>query len=373
MMRMIEIYYDNTWYTYSWLKKLYICRNDFYKKNIKIIFKGPTSFVPKMDQFFKPLTKKEDFEKKHDIVVLAYHHPISISGFKLLDRTIVLKKIRENSKSIVWLDTADSPGTCMFDVLPYVDRYLKKQIYIDLSYYKKDLYGDRLYTNFYHNCFKINDDIAQSINYSLEESYYNKIGISWNIGISDMFSYNKLKRFFEKNKMQKIIFTNPSVDRSIDVHYRCSFQPGIYGYQRKKIKDYLVDNKSINKVNYTIEPYGKAYRKEMQLSRSVLSPYGYGEICIRDFESFFSGAILLKPDMSHIRTYPNWYVKGETYIPFAWDFSDINAIFETIHFHYEKIINVAKNGQKLFKKYTCGEMNEDFVSHVIREFRIEGE
>lgn len=29
---------------------------------------------------------------------------------------------------LVWLDTADSTGTCMFDVMPYVDLYFKKQL-----------------------------------------------------------------------------------------------------------------------------------------------------------------------------------------------------------------------------------------------------
>jgi spore maturation protein CgeB len=38
------------------------------------------------------------------------------------------------------------------------------------------------------------------------------------------------------------------------------------------------------------------------------------------------GCLLVKPDMGHIRTEPNIFVPGETYVPVRWDFSDLPEV-----------------------------------------------
>ena len=64
------------------------------------------------------------------------------------------------------------------------------------------------------------------------------------------------------------------------------------------------------------------YLHELQNSKICFSPFGYGEVCWRDFEAVAHGAVLLKPDMSHIRTDPDIFIAGETYMPVAWNLSD---------------------------------------------------
>lgn len=53
------------------------------------------------------------------------------------------------------------------------------------------------------------------------------------------------------------------------------------------------------------------------------SPFGYGEVCWRDYEAVMCGALLIKPDMSHVETYPDIFRPHETYVPIRWDFSDL--------------------------------------------------
>jgi hypothetical protein len=65
------------------------------------------------------------------------------------------------------------------------------------------------------------------------------------------------------------------------------------------------------------------YNDEMRRSRICVSPFGYGEICWRDFEAIIFGCLLVKPDMSHLQTEPNIFIPGETYVPVKWDFSDL--------------------------------------------------
>jgi len=36
------------------------------------------------------------------------------------------------------------------------------------------------------------------------------------------------------------------------------------------------------------------------------------------------GALLIKPDMNHVQTTPDIFVPYETYVPLAWDFSDLS-------------------------------------------------
>jgi hypothetical protein len=65
------------------------------------------------------------------------------------------------------------------------------------------------------------------------------------------------------------------------------------------------------------------YYEELRSSRICVSPFGYGEICWRDFEAVLMGSLLVKPDMSHLRTEPDIFIPGETYVPVRWDFSDL--------------------------------------------------
>ena len=90
----------------------------------------------------------------------------------------------------------------------------------------------------------------------------------------------------------------------------------------------------------------------MRKSILTISPFGYGELCFRDFEAFMSGTILLKPDMSHLSTWPNFYLKNITYVPFSWDLADIEEIVKKILQDKEYYKFIAINGQKNYQKFT---------------------
>ena len=73
-----------------------------------------------------------------------------------------------------------------------------------------------------------------------------------------------------------------------------------------------------------------AYLRELTESRITFSPYGWGEICFRDFEAVACGSVLLKPDMTHLDTKPDIYEPGVTYVPVRWDLQDFAAKAEWI-------------------------------------------
>ena len=78
-----------------------------------------------------------------------------------------------------------------------------------------------------------------------------------------------------------------------------------------------------------------------------ISPFGWGEIAYRDFEIFISGAALLKPSMSHMKTWPDIYVEGETFVSYSWDLSDID---EKLHYLGESATSteIAQWGQETY-------------------------
>ena len=111
-------------------------------------------------------------------------------------------------------------------------------------------------------------------------------------------------------------------------------------FHRLLLKKKLEENFDIGKVSIY------KYIQEIKNSKIVISPFGWGEFSLRDFETFISGGILIKPDMEHLETYPNFYIPNETFIPFKWDFSDINEIIHDTISNYKYRIDIAKNAQE---------------------------
>jgi hypothetical protein len=67
----------------------------------------------------------------------------------------------------------------------------------------------------------------------------------------------------------------------------------------------------------------REYNAELRRAAGVLSPFGWGEIAFRDFEAAAHGAVLLKPDMGHIATWPDVFKPNETYVPTSWSADDL--------------------------------------------------
>jgi hypothetical protein len=90
------------------------------------------------------------------------------------------------------------------------------------------------------------------------------------------------------------------------------------------------------------------YWKELRASKLSISPFGWGEICYRDFETFISGSVLIKPLMNHLETYPNLFIENETYVPVNWNLEELEARLEHMAAHYDDYKHIAKNGQEKY-------------------------
>jgi hypothetical protein len=89
---------------------------------------------------------------------------------------------------------------------------------------------------------------------------------------------------------------------------------------------------------------------ELRQSKMCLSPFGYGEVCWRDFEAMACGALVLKPDMSHVRLATDFFRPNETYVPLRWDFADLEE--KVAHFarHTDERIALATRAYRVLRE-----------------------
>ncbi|MFK7944371.1 MAG: glycosyltransferase family 1 protein [Paracoccaceae bacterium] len=123
--------------------------------------------------------------------------------------------------------------------------------------------------------------------------------------------------------------------RPIDLHARLATQgSGWYAAMRKDAA-----TRASELPGHTVTGTGvsrRVFLRELLQSKMVFSPFGYGELCWRDVEGFLTGAVVIKQDMSHLDTRPDLFRPWETYVPVAWDFSDLEANFARLY-HDDKL------------------------------------
>ncbi|MEO8245212.1 MAG: glycosyltransferase family 1 protein [bacterium] len=193
---------------------------------------------------------------------------------------------------------------------PYIDLYFKKSIFRNRGDYLLPQRGDTNLTAYYGKLYDI--QMGAPVDWQVPESILPKLRLSPNF-----FTHARFVRAFQSSTMP------PWEGRRIDVQSRLGEKGSSwYAAMRKDAQRKLEAIPGL-----TLSQPGKldiqAFMEELTHSRLCFSPFGYGELCWRDIEAFQTGAVLIKPDMSHLVTLPDLYVPGITYLPVHWDFSDL--------------------------------------------------
>lgn len=366
-MKKITIMYDGSVYTKRWLWTLIWAKKSFLKKDICFKF-VPIQNIEKLNW-----GGRITVDNQSRIVCLAFHD--GVRNLPDTEKFLFLQKLRNRFEKIIWFDTSDSSGTCNFEVLPYVDKYLKKQLLKDIELYTKEMYGCRPHSEFFHSTLGVTDDLIGSQKMRLLDlQYEKKLGLSWNVGLSNINSHgvwNNVKNrflfpFFEVNG-DIYRYGNPSSARSIDIQFQGTFTSSGVGWQRMKAREIIQLNDSFVAPAMSKNGSFREYMREMSNSKCILGLFSFGEICYRDFEAFISGSCLLKPNMSHIITFPDWFQENTTYVPLSWDLSDLEEKL-TWYLDNENIrVKIAEQGQMLFRKMLGEEGKKQFVNHFVEE------
>jgi hypothetical protein len=289
-------------------------------------------------------------------------------------REDVLELYASKGKTVIWFDTQDSVGQTSFEVMPYVALYAKRQLLRDKDFYCGEMYArkSRTFAAYYRNVYGIQDpspasDHGRSPRVPATREDLEKLCISWNFGLGERRRAKRWWHLLMPRRRYAVSATPPSVERDLDISYRVSYgRPPSVDFQRVETKRRL--GEMARGGQYTIAYEGKIphreYWREIRRASIVPSPFGGGEICFRDFEAFLAGAALLKPDMGHLETWPDYYRPGETYVAHSWDFRDFEAKIAMLLESEENRRQIASIGQELYLRSLSGE-HEAFVEHVL--------
>lgn len=257
---------------------------------------------------------------------------------------------------LVWFDISDSTGWLQAQVLPLVRLYCKAQVLADRTEYTRAHYGNRIWADFYHRTENVEDEDPAEARIVEEASLLDKLRVSWNSGLANYSLHGPtrmaLRARLPLNPLLSFprSFTPTEKNRSINFTCRMgtSYARDTVAHQRRRIANLLKDQMTTEKLNR------RAFMNEMRHTRLVVSPFGFGEITLKDFEAILCGAALLKPDMSHLETWPNLFYANKTIVTHKWDLSDFLERIDEAPDHAEELAKIAQRAQDVYYDVLSG-------------------
>ena len=238
-------------------------------------------------------------------------------------------------------------------VNPYIRHYFKKSVLRDKTRYFNVRQG---YTNLEeYACETYGLDLPK-IDLEVPKDLISKLRFSPN--------------FFTAPRFWRTLVASevpPATERQIDIHARMDVADDIRKYYRQVAFDAASKIPGNHVISDQLIPLRK-FMAEMADSKLCLSPFGYGEICWRDIEAVVAGAVLIKPDMSHMETSPEIYEAGETYLPVQWDYSDLEEVMRPVLEDADFRRHITQNAWTRLRNYLVNDVFLDDIADVW-EFR----
>ena len=253
---------------------------------------------------------------------------------------------------VIFCDTTDSSSWIKSDILNYVFKYAKGQLLKNKDLYLKKIYANRVYAEYYFKNKKVLD-IKEEYSIPIKKKHLSKLCVSWNSGLANYSIFSPIVYRYTPPLLCDLIFkfsnqfVSPYRKRNlINCRFGSMYHLKSIRYQRDQMKKILKGYLKTDKLNRF------SYFNEMKKTLLSIVPFGYGEITLKDFESFLNGCILMKPRMNHMETWPNFYIPEQTFISFPWNFDGLQEKIEEVRINPKKYLHISQRGQNLYKKYT---------------------
>ena len=280
-----------------------------------------------------------------DIVLLQTWFDISEDR---LTRTVDYLKHKNRNAKFIFLDSFAPTDLRLAQWLgDKVDVYLKKHVLRDRSKYFNPTRGDTNLVDYYGRLYNLD---YEEVYYPIPENFLDKLIV----GPSFVTAPYMLPYFTLHN--------GPfSLPKKFDIHGRLAYKGSDwYGSMRKHSIEKMDSLKDISALSKT-GVGKKQYFNELRSSKLCFSPFGYGEVCWRDYEAVLCGSLLIKPDMSHLETTPDIFVPHETYVPIEWDFSNFEEVVRYYLAHDSERERIVKLAYETLHDY-C--VNKVFVKQM---------
>ncbi len=333
------------------------------------------------EQQFSPLYYNRGYLRKHHNIIfnhllikdakslsrseLLHYDTIGIKLAWFTPNELVLELVDYFFKSkgvdtrLIYFDGDDDLNIQFAELMPFLDIYVKKQAYLEREKYLQTYEGKSNLTDYCFKEFKIDlkkHHVLQTK--PLSDQDLAKISVGWNIALDD-----KIRKLAARNPLSR------ASDKKIDILYRGTTNSDQWIYPLryvafKKLETFNSKSKIINSMDRVTQ---NQYNDEVKYSRICISPFGFGEVCWRDFEAIVYHSLLIKPDMSHIETWPNVYIPYETYIPVRWDYEDLEEKCDFYLKNSDEADRITQNAYKVFKE---SQKRESFADRLLKTLRI---
>jgi hypothetical protein len=282
-----------------------------------------------------------------DLCILVPHWTDSELSLIELCKFIRRQRVRP---SLVVLDTSDPTSSPHFGVLPYVDLFLKTKMLRDREQYRRTYAGGHVLSE--HASKVLGFDLAEwNFGTPMPMEHAHKVRPCWCFGISADF-----ERILRSAKRFSVAWER----RYFDVNRRLGLST-VEGARDSWYKAYrLAAQRALEPLAGKFRVTGlrriprKLYLFELMNSKIVFSPFGWGEVCFRDYEAAAVGALLIKPSTAHVATSPNIFIDHETYVPVKWDFSDLEEKIAYYLAHPKEAERIAANASRVLDAYYHG-------------------
>ena len=238
-------------------------------------------------------------------------------------------------------------------VVDDVDLYVKKCALADRDRYGDETIGDTNLTDYSSRQFGLENERFQ---FAVPARFFEK----FLVGPSFLTERGTVQQF--ARPFDEVV---PDGPRPIDLHARLAVN-GAEWYSRMRTQaiesasrlDGLVVERG-SKIKMT------EYHRELSESKLTYSPFGYGELCWRDFEGFLSGSVVVKPSMDHLEVAPRHFVPGVTYLPVRWDAADLEEVVRPAVSDPERLRSIARAGYEVIHNYIGGGGLGGFIRQVV--------
>jgi hypothetical protein len=230
---------------------------------------------------------------------------------------LVRARMRPSSK-LLYFDGDDDICIAWPELLPWFDFYIKKHCFRDRRDYLKGTTGKTNLTNYVARKYgtTFDNNIFTSVG-PVASDQLGKILVGWNVAFD-----RRIQEF-----ARSVEHSDKINAKTIDLICRATVQSDWTQPLRSNLQDrldFLGEEFDVRTARTRVSQ--EEYNLEMLASKICVSPFGYGEICWRDFEAIASDCVLVKPEMSHIETFPDIFVPGLTYEPVDWEYSDLESV-----------------------------------------------
>lgn len=271
-----------------------------------------------------------------------------------------IKLLKKKYMKVIFFDDHDSSKIYYPEILNSVDKYLKCDVLKVEINYKKSVLSGKIHQDYYYNLIhQSNQEIIQLNTDNIYEVWNLIYGLYpvkvWRFRLGNVLGYIFNPRFaYNVIKLFHISKTKKRVEKDNKIFSVFTLHPNRYiNYQRNWIVERYKDDKRFLMKNVG----SKKYYKHLEKSALTVSPFGYGEICFRDYEAIMFKSALFKPSLEHLKNSNGMFIPFETYIPFKWDMSDFDELINYYFEHPKECERIATNAFNKFQSIRLDSSN----------------